>query len=105
MCDCEHDDSLQMPVYAITIFISAFLLFQVQPMIAKMILPWFGGSAAVWSTSMMFFQIILVVGYLYSYCSIRYLKPRQQALVHTTILGLSLLLLPIIPSAGWKPAG
>jgi hypothetical protein len=94
-----------MLVYAITIFISAFLLFQVQPMIAKMILPWFGGSAAVWSTSMMFFQIILVVGYLYSYCTIRYLKPRQQTLLHITILGLGLLLLPIVPSAGWKPTG
>ena len=55
-----------MLVYALTIFISAFLLFQVQPMIAKIILPWFGGSAAVWTTAMMFFQVSLLVGYLYS---------------------------------------
>ena len=50
-------------LYAVTILLSAFLLFQVQPIIAKMILPWFGGSAAVWTTCMLFFQLLLVVGY------------------------------------------
>ncbi len=92
-----------MLVYAVTIFISAFLLFQVQPMIAKIILPWFGGSAAVWTTAMMFFQISLLAGYLYSYCSIRYLKPRQQAYLHICLLLASLVLLPIYPSTAWKP--
>ena len=56
-----------MLLYAATIFVSAFLLFQVQPVIAKMILPWFGGSSAVWSTCMLFFQTVLLLGYLYAH--------------------------------------
>ena len=75
-----------MFVYAATIFLSAFLLFQVQPMIAKFILPWFGGSAAVWSASLLFFQLLLLAGYLYAHCLIRYLKPKQQMIVHCTLL-------------------
>ena len=60
-----------MPVFAATIFLSAFLLFLVQPIIAKQILPWFGGSPAVWNTCMVFFQMILLAGYAYSDWSIR----------------------------------
>ena len=67
-----------MLVYAATIFLSAFLLFQVQPLIAKFILPWFGGSAAVWSAALLFFQLMLLAGYLYAHCLIRYLKAKQQ---------------------------
>ena len=63
-----------MLLYAVTIFLSAFLLFQVQPLIAKIILPWFGGSAAVWSAAMLFFQLVLLAGYGYAHCSIRFLK-------------------------------
>lgn len=73
-------------------------------MIAKIILPWFGGSAAVWTTAMMFFQVSLLVGYLYSFCSIRYLKPKQQAYLHMALLLACLVLLPISPAASWKPA-
>lgn len=94
-----------MLLYAVTIFLSAFLLFQVQPMIAKIILPWFGGSAAVWSTCLMFFQMSLLGGYLYAYCTSRFLKPRQQAVLHIVLLAASLLLLPVMPSDMWKPAG
>src|SRR5690242_10610746 len=92
-----------MLVYALTIFLSAFLLFQVQPMIAKIILPWFGGSAAVWSTCMMYFQVSLLLGYLYAHAVIRYLKGTRQALLHIGLLAASILLLPIQPSAVWKP--
>lgn len=92
-----------MSVYAITIFLSAFLLFQVQPVIAKMILPWFGGSAAVWSASMLFFQLLLLSGYAYAHISIRLLKVRAQVLLHLGLLLLSCLLLPILPSASWRP--
>ena len=56
-----------MLLYALTISLSAFLLFAVQPIIAKMILPWFGGSSAVWSTCMLFFQVVLLLGYLYAH--------------------------------------
>jgi len=75
-----------MILYAFTILVSAFLLFQVQPVIAKSILPWFGGSAAVWTTCMLFFQMVLLLGYAYSHAVIRYLKPRAQALLHAALL-------------------
>src|SRR5438067_10299328 len=94
-----------MLLYALTILVSAFLLFQVQPVIAKIILPWFGGSAAVWTTCMLFFQLVLLVGYMYAHALIRYLKPRAQMLVHTTVLGVSALVLPVYPEASWKPVG
>src|SRR6202140_4108972 len=92
-----------MILYAVSIFLSAFLLFQVQPLIAKIILPWFGGSAAVWSAAMLFFQLILLAGYAYAHLLIRYLKARQQMAVHLSMLVVSCVLLPILPSASWKP--
>ncbi len=91
--------------YGLTIFLSAFLLFQVQPMIGKMILPWFGGSASVWTTCMLFFQMILLLGYLYSHWVVRFLAPRRQSLIHLGLLLVSLALLPISPSDAWKPTG
>jgi hypothetical protein len=94
-----------MLIYAATIFLSAFLLFQVQPLIAKFILPWFGGSAAVWSAALLFFQLLLLAGYFYAHCIIRYLKPKKQLTVHLSLLALSLFTLPIIPRAYWKPDG
>ncbi len=92
-------------LYASTIFLSAFLLFQVQPIIGKMLLPWFGGSAAVWSTCMLFFQVLLLLGYLYAHLSTRYLTPRRQALLHVALLAASIWLLPITPNQAWKPVG
>src|SRR6516225_3099689 len=94
-----------MMLYALTIVVSAFLLFQVQPVIAKIILPWFGGSAAVWTTCLLFFQSVLVLGYLYSHAIARHLRPRVQAVVHTALLVVSLAALPIYPKAAWKPSG
>ncbi|MEO8369091.1 MAG: fused MFS/spermidine synthase [Candidatus Solibacter sp.] len=91
--------------YALTISLSAFLLFEVQPVIAKMILPWFGGSSAVWSTCMLFFQIILLLGYAYAHF-LNKLPPRRQAIVHISLLAISLATLPIIPGEYWKqPSG
>jgi SAM-dependent methyltransferase len=92
-------------LYASTIFLSAFLLFQIQPIVGKMILPWFGGSAAVWSTCMLFFQLLLLLGYLYAHLTVRYLRPRRQAMLHILLLGASMALLPIVPDASWKPSG
>ncbi|HEY3443742.1 MAG TPA: fused MFS/spermidine synthase [Paludibaculum sp.] len=92
-----------MLFYALTIFLSAFLLFQVQPMIAKMILPWFGGTAAVWATCLLFFQTTLLLGYLYSHGIAKRLKPKQQWMLHAALLLPCLALLPIMPSASWKP--
>lgn len=93
-----------MLLYAVTIFLSAFLLFQVQPLIAKIILPWFGGSAAVWSAAMMFFQISLLAGYAYAHFIGR-AKAKTQMMVHGSLLVVSCLLLPIYPSDFWKPSG
>lgn len=91
-----------MTLYAVTIFLSAFLLFQVQPLIAKIILPWFGGSAAVWSASLLFFQLVLLAGYAYAHLSIRLLKSRSQMIVHIALLAVSCALLPILPSPVWR---
>src|SRR5215471_5373588 len=94
-----------MLFYALTISLSAFLLFEVQPVIAKMILPWFGGSSAVWSTCMLFFQIVLLLGYAYAHL-LHKLPRRRQAIVHISLLAISLATLPIIPGAHWKhPSG
>src|SRR5882724_6306583 len=92
-----------MLLYACTIFLSAFLLFEVQPMIGKIILPWFGGSASVWNTCMLFFQASLLAGYSYAHFATKYLKPRQQAVLHVALLAVSAALLPILPSPEWKP--
>jgi len=94
-----------MILYALTIVVSAFLLFQVQPVIAKIILPWFGGSAAVWTTCLLFFQVVLLLGYAYAHAIIRYLQPRMQMLLHAALLVVSALVLPIYPDASWKPFG
>jgi hypothetical protein len=94
-----------MLFYTLTVFLSAFLLFEVQPIIAKMILPWFGGTSAVWSTCMVFFQVVLLLGYLYAHWLHRRFDPRRQAAIHTILLALSLAALPIIPGARWKSVG
>jgi len=90
--------------YAGTIFLSSFLLFLVQPIIAKQILPWFGGSAAVWTTCLVFFQSVLLAGYAYADWTTR-LGARRQAALHLALLAASLACLPIIASGGWKPQG
>ena len=94
-----------MLLFAATIFLSAFLLFLVQPIIAKQILPWFGGSPSVWNTCMVFFQTLLLAGYAYSDWTTRRLTPRAQAILHALLLAVSLAVLPIAADAGWKPAG
>lgn len=91
--------------HAITIFLSAFLLFQVQPLLGKYILPWFGGTPAVWTTCMLFFQALLLAGYAYAHASNTWLTPRQQAALHLLLLLVSLLMLPIEPAAHWRPRG
>jgi SAM-dependent methyltransferase len=94
-----------MILYAAAIFLGAFLLFLVQPIVAKQILPWFGGSAAVWATCMVFFQMSLLIGYAYADVTTRKLTPKRQVILHVTLLALSLLVLPITPDAAWKPLG
>jgi hypothetical protein len=94
-----------MLLYALTTVVSAFLLFQVQPIIAKIILPWFGGSAAVWTVCLLFFQMVLLLGYLYAHAVVRYLEPQFQKFLHGGLLVLSAVALPIYPAVRLKPAG
>ena len=101
-----------MLAYALTVFLGAFLLFQVQPLIGKYILPWFGGGPAVWSACLLFFQVVLLVGYLYAHGLVRLLSPAAARVLHASLLlvslaGLVLLALlwgsPLLPDARWKP--
>jgi len=93
-----------MTLYALTIFLSAFLLFQVQPLIAKVILPWFGGSAAVWTICMLFFQLLLLAGYVYSHAWVRLRVPARRH-IHIALLVLAAATLPLAASTAWKPEG
>src|ERR1700727_726058 len=72
-------------VFGLTIFASAFLLFQVQPLITKMILPWFGGVAAVWSVCLVFFQVVLLFGYFYAHVLTSKFPPRLQSRIHAAL--------------------
>lgn len=92
-------------LFGITTFASAFLIFLIQPLIARAVLPWFGGTAAVWATCLMFFQMALVLGYAYAHLSVGLLSPRNQATVHIAMLALTVLALPVTPGAQWKPSG
>ena len=94
-----------MPLYAATVFLSAFLLFLVQPLLAKQILPWFGGTAVVWTLCMVFFQLVLLLGYAYAHWLASRVSPRRQAWMHAALLVASLAFLPVMPDAGWKPEG
>ena len=91
--------------FALVIFISAFLIFLVQPLIAKQILPWFGGSAAVWATCLLFFQTALLAGYAYADAVTRWLSLKRQVLLHTALLAVAALTMPILVSEGWRPQG
>ena len=91
--------------FAGTIFLSAFLLFQVQPLLSKTILPWFGGTPSVWTTCMLFFQTLLFAGYAYAHLVNRHLSQRMQMWLHVGLLLSACLLLPIVPSDSWKPTG
>jgi hypothetical protein len=92
-----------MALYAGTIFLGPFLLFQVQPIVARYILPWYGGSPAVWTTCVLFFQVLLLGGYLCAHLVGTRLSVRRQAAVHLGLLVLAVALLPITPGAGWRP--
>src|SRR5215470_16515999 len=78
-------------VFALTLFVSATLLFIVEPMVGKMMLPLLGGTPAVWNTCMVFFQAVLLAGYFFAHASTRWLGPRRQARFQLLVLVLPLL--------------
>jgi len=92
-------------LYALAIFLNAFLLFQVEPLIGKIILPWFGGAAAVWTVCLLFFQVALLLGYLYAHILTQRAGARMQSWIHIGLLTVSLLVLPVLPGETWKPSG
>jgi len=91
--------------FALVIFLSAFLLFQIQPIVAKYILPWFGGAANVWTVCMLFFQVTLLLGYLYAHLLNRFFPPKKQAFIHLILVGIALIFLPVTPPEFLKPDG
>jgi hypothetical protein len=90
--------------FTLAIFTSAFLLFAIQPMFTKMVLPQLGGSPAVWSVAMVFFQALLLGGYLYAHLSTRYLSTRQAAFLHLVLLAVTMFALPIGVSSAFGDA-
>ena len=89
-------------LYAATLFVSALLLFSIQPMFAKMVLPKLGGAPAVWSVAMVFFQTVLLAGYAYAHLLNRLLPPRWAAVFHLALLGVTATMLPIAIAPGWS---
>ncbi|HEX8706095.1 MAG TPA: fused MFS/spermidine synthase [Myxococcaceae bacterium] len=103
-----------MSRYAVTLFTSAFLLFGVQPLVGKFALPWFGGTPAVWTACMLFFQAALLAGYAYAHAVATRLAPRAQVRLHLGLVGLTVVVIavrallegsPVTPGPGWRPAG
>lgn len=90
-------------VFAPAVFLGAFLVFQVQPIVGKQVLPWYGGSPAVWVTCLLVFQTLLLAGYAYAHASITWLNGRHQAWLHIGLL-LVAAMASILPDASWKPA-
>jgi len=89
--------------FATTMFLSAFLLFSVEPMVAKMVLPLLGGTPAVWNTCLVFFQAVLLAGYVYAHVSARLLSQRRQIVLHLSVLLIALMVLPLQIPTGWVP--
>ena len=92
-----------MVVYTLTVFIGSFLLFQIQPLFARFILPSYGGGSAVWTTCMLSFQALLLAGYGYAHGLTTYVPGRRQQVVHITLLLVALALVPIAPDTTWAP--
>jgi hypothetical protein len=102
MKDARQNGPLML-CFALTILVSAFLVFQVQPIISKCIIPWFGGSPAVWTTCLLFFQSVLFLGYAYAHLLTRFVPFSMQGLVHVALIMIAVNLLPIVPDPSWKP--
>lgn len=92
-------------LFAVTMFTSSCLLFLIQPLLSKYILPWYGGTPAVWTACLLFYQVMLLLGYSYAHLASRWWKFRTQGIVHVALLVASTVFLPVIPAAHWQPDG
>jgi dipeptide/tripeptide permease len=106
MATSVDKDARQNPVipvlFTATIFTSALLLFFVQPLFTRMVLPQIGGAPAVWTTAMLFFQTVLIGGYLYAHLMTRHVPLLAQVGIHVALLVLALMVLPLAVPAGWQ---
>ena len=96
-------EPLVVPLFVLTLLCSSALLFLVEPMFAKLVLPLLGGTPAVWNTCMVCFQAILLAGYAYGHWSIRWLGIRRQALLQLLVLFIAAVALPVALPRGWEP--
>jgi hypothetical protein len=96
---------LHLGLFAVAVFSSAFLLFLVQPMVGKYILPWFGGTPAVWNVCLAFYQLTLFVGYAYAHWLVSHVRTSRQLFVHAALFLAALAALPVLPDVSWKPVG
>lgn len=96
---------LETALFAAAVFAAAFLIFGIQPLVAKRILPWFGGSPAVWMICLAFYQTTLFIGYVYAHVLIRFASPWLQFGIHAGLLALAAASLPVLPDGAWKPSG
>lgn len=90
-----------VPVFAVTLILSAFLLFSVQPMFGKMVLPLLGGTPGVWNTAMVFFQAMLLGGYAYAHLTTKFLTVRMQSVLHIALLTVCVFVLPVVIPENW----
>lgn len=86
----------------VSAFLGAFLLFLVQPLLSKLILPWFGGNQSVWIVSMLFYQVMLLAGYAYAHLLTKYVPSKVTLFLHLVLVLASLIFLPILPNESWK---
>jgi spermidine synthase len=93
------------PLYAATVILGACLLFLIQPLIAKIILPWFGGTSAVWSAALVFFQACVLGGYTYAHWLTTRISPPRQSLIHAALLLASCAMMPVLPAESLRPEG
>src|SRR5437763_12539318 len=113
MCRSSDSNFWSRSIFGIAIFTSAFLLFQVQLLLGKFLLPWFGGTSAIWATCLLFFQVLLLGGYIYAHQIASAFRPPLQGKAHLAFLAITSLCLvvvwyfwssPILPGPSWKPA-
>ena len=90
-------------LFVAAVLASAFLIFLVQPMVGKRILPWFGGTPGVWTICLAFYQTTLFFGYVYAHILIRFASPRRQLGIHALVIAVALVALPVLPGEAWQP--
>ena len=101
----DSASSSRRVLFVVAILASAFLIFLVQPMVGKRILPWFGGVPSVWTLCLAFYQTTLFFGYAYAHLLVRFATPKLQLGIHAIFIVAALAAMPVLPGDTWKPIG